>query len=77
MQNTDEELFLLRGFYSKSKESAPCDKDCKAKVSEEDFNRKLLHQYRDRGHKKIICTTIKKDLTQNLDSWLGLYFKIL
>jgi hypothetical protein len=53
MQNTDEELFLLRkGFILNLKKVLPATKIVKLKVSEEDFNRKLLHQYRDRGHRK-------------------------
>lgn len=53
MQNTDEELFLLRkGFIENLKKVLPAIKIVKLRVSEEDFNRKLLHQYRDRGQKK-------------------------
>jgi hypothetical protein len=53
MQNTDEELFLLRkGFIENLKKVLPAIKIVKLRVSEEDFNRKLLHQYRDRGQRK-------------------------
>jgi Spy/CpxP family protein refolding chaperone len=53
MQNTDEELFLLRkGFVQNLKKVLPAIKIVKLRISEENFNRKLLHQYRDRGHKK-------------------------
>jgi hypothetical protein len=41
---------LLQGFYSKSKESVI--KIVKLRVSEEDFNRKLLHHRG--GHEKAI-----------------------
>jgi Spy/CpxP family protein refolding chaperone len=53
MQNTDEELFLLRkGFVQNLKKVLPAIKIVKLRISEENFNRKLLHQYRDRGHRK-------------------------
>jgi hypothetical protein len=53
MQNTDEELYLLRKDFTQSlKKVLPAIKIVKLRVSEEDFNRKLLHQYRDRGQRK-------------------------
>ena len=53
MESTDEELFLLRKNYIKNlKKVLPAVKIIKLRVSEEDFNRKLLHQYRDRANKK-------------------------
>jgi Spy/CpxP family protein refolding chaperone len=53
MQNTDEELYLLRKDFTQSlKKVLPEIKIVKLRVSEEDFNRKLLHQYRDRGQRK-------------------------
>jgi hypothetical protein len=53
MESADEELFLLRKKLTKSlKEVLPAVKIIKLKKSEEDFNRKLLHQYRERGTKK-------------------------
>jgi hypothetical protein len=53
MENTDEELFLLRKNYSHNlKKVLPAVKIIKLRISEEGFNRKLLHQYRDRGNRK-------------------------
>jgi hypothetical protein len=53
MQNTDEELYLLRKDFTQSlKKVLSAIKIVKLRVSEEDFNRKLLHQYRDRGQRK-------------------------
>jgi hypothetical protein len=53
MESIDEELFTLKKKFIKDlKEILPAVKIIKLKKSEEDFNRKLLHQYRDRGHKK-------------------------
>lgn len=53
MESTDEELFLLRKNYIKNlKKVLPAVKIIKLRISEEGFNRKLLHQYRDRAHKK-------------------------
>ena len=53
MQNTDEELYLLRKDFTQSLNKVlPAIKIVKLRVSEEDFNRKLLHQYRDRGQRK-------------------------
>ncbi len=49
MESTDEELFLLRKKFAKDvKEILPAIKIIKLRKSEEDFNRKLLHQYRDK-----------------------------
>jgi hypothetical protein len=48
---------ICKGFIQNLKKVLP-DKDCKA-VSEEDFNRKLLHQYRDRGHENNILFYFK------------------
>lgn len=53
MESTDEELFYLRKKLAKNlKEVLPALKIIKLRKAEEDFNRKLLHQYRDRGAKK-------------------------
>ena len=51
IENTDEELFLLRKkFVANLKGFLPAVKIIKLKKSEDDFNRKLLQQYR--GSKK-------------------------
>jgi hypothetical protein len=47
MESADEELFLLRKTYKEPKEVLPAVKIIKLRKSEEGFNRKLLHQYRD------------------------------
>ena len=53
MESNDEEIFTLRKKLTASLRSIlPAAKIIKLKKSEEDFNRKLLHQYRDRGNKK-------------------------
>lgn len=53
MESTEEELFLLRKkFIARLKGVVPSIKIIKLRKSEEDFNRKLLHQYRDKGPKK-------------------------
>lgn len=53
MENTEEDLFLLRKkFIASLKGVLPSTKIIKLRKSEEDFNRKLLHQYRDKGPKK-------------------------
>jgi hypothetical protein len=53
MESNDEEIFMLRKKLTASLRSIiPATKIIKLKKSEEDFNRKLLHQYRDRGNKK-------------------------
>ncbi|UFH34254.1 sensor of ECF-type sigma factor [Flavobacterium acetivorans] len=53
IETTDEELFLLRKkFVRDIKPVLPAVKILKLKKAEEDFNRKLLHQYRNRTPKK-------------------------
>ncbi|MES2239983.1 MAG: sensor of ECF-type sigma factor [Bacteroidota bacterium] len=53
MDATEEELFMLRKKFSKSLQTIlPASKILKLKKSEDDFNRKLLQQYGDRGRKK-------------------------
>ena len=53
MEATDEELFLLRKKFSKSLRTIlPTSKILKLKKSEDDFNRKLLQQYGDRGKRR-------------------------
>lgn len=53
IETTDEELFLLRKkFVRDIKPVLPAVKILKLKKAEEDFNRKLLHQYRNRTSKK-------------------------
>lgn len=53
MESTEEELFTLRkNFIATLKGIIPATKIIKLRKSEEDFNRKLLHQYRDKGHRK-------------------------
>lgn len=53
IEDTDQELYLLRKKFSKDlQEILPAVKILKLKKAEEDFNRKLLHQYRDRANKK-------------------------
>jgi Spy/CpxP family protein refolding chaperone len=53
MESTDEELFVLRKNYIHNlKKVLPAVKIIKLRTSEEGFNRKLLHQYRDRGNRK-------------------------
>ena len=53
MENTEEELFVLRkNFMSTLKGIIPATKIIKLRKSEEDFNRKLLQQYRNKGHRK-------------------------
>lgn len=52
MEDTDEELYFLRKKFVKDlKEILPAVKILKLRKSEENFNRKLLHQYRDRGNR--------------------------
>lgn len=54
MEKTDEELFLLRKrFILNLKGVIPAIKIIKLRKSEENFNRKLLQQYRDRGQGPI------------------------
>ncbi len=53
MESTEEELFTLRkNFIATLKGIIPATKIIKLRKSEEDFNRKLLQQYRDKGHRK-------------------------
>jgi len=53
IEDTEEELFLLRKkFMQNVKTILPTVKIVKLKKAEEDFNRKLLHQYRNKGHRK-------------------------
>ncbi|RDI52517.1 sensor of ECF-type sigma factor [Flavobacterium glaciei] len=52
IEDTEEELFLLRKKFMKNvKTILPAVKIVKLKKAEEDFNRKLLQQYRNKGHK--------------------------
>ncbi|MCV9932995.1 sensor of ECF-type sigma factor [Flavobacterium sp. LS1R47] len=52
IETTDEELFLLRKkFTSSLKKILPAKKIIILRKSEDDFNRKLLHQYRDKAGK--------------------------
>lgn len=52
MESTDEELYLLRKKYIASlKKILPAKKIIILRKSEDDFNRKLLHQYRDKAGK--------------------------
>ena len=52
IQDTEEELFLLRKkFTSNLRGILPASKIIKLKKAEEDFNRKLLQQYRNKGSK--------------------------
>jgi Spy/CpxP family protein refolding chaperone len=53
MEDTEEELFLLRKkFMQNLKGIFPAVKIIKLRKAEEDFNRKLLQQYRDKGHRR-------------------------
>lgn len=52
IENTDEELYLLRKKYASNlKKILPAKKIIILRKSEDDFNRKLLHQYRDKAGK--------------------------
>jgi Spy/CpxP family protein refolding chaperone len=52
LSNSEEDLFLLRKKLNNDlKEILPSVKIIKLKKAEDNFNRKLLHQYRDKGHK--------------------------
>ena len=52
IKDTEEELFLLRKkFTSNLRAILPASKIIKLKKAEEDFNRKLLQQYRNKGSK--------------------------
>lgn len=53
MESTEEELFILRkNFIATLKGIIPASKIIKLRKSEEDFNRKLLQQYRDKGPRR-------------------------
>jgi hypothetical protein len=53
IENNEEELFNLRKkFVANIKEILPSVKIIKLKKAEEDFNRKLLQQYKEKGLKK-------------------------
>ena len=53
MESTEEEIFSLRkNFIATLKGIIPATKIIKLRKSEENFNRKLLQQYRDKGHRK-------------------------
>jgi len=53
MESTEEEIFVLRkNFIATLKGIIPATKIIKLRKSEENFNRKLLQQYRDRAHRK-------------------------
>lgn len=52
IESTDKELYLLREkFMTSLKKVLPAKKILKLKKSEDDFNRKLLKQYRDKAGK--------------------------
>jgi Spy/CpxP family protein refolding chaperone len=52
LSNSEEDLFLLRKKLNNDlKEILPSVKIIKLKKAEDNFNRKLLHQYRDKGHR--------------------------
>lgn len=52
IESTDEELYLLRKRYTANlKKILPAKKIIILRKSEDDFNRKLLHQYRDKAGK--------------------------
>lgn len=52
MESTDKELYLLREKYNSNlKKILSAKKILKLKKSEDDFNRKLLKQYRDKAAK--------------------------
>ena len=53
MENTEDELYVMRKkFIANLKGVLPSVKIIKLKKAEEDFNRKLLHQYRNKGPRK-------------------------
>ncbi|MBC7846137.1 MAG: sensor of ECF-type sigma factor [Flavobacterium sp.] len=53
MENTEDDLYVLRKkFVANLKGVLPAKKIIKLKKAEDDFKRKLLQQYRDKGHKK-------------------------
>ncbi|MET3025653.1 sensor of ECF-type sigma factor [Flavobacterium sp. UW10123] len=52
IESTDKEIYQLREKYTNSlKKVLPAKKILLLKKSEDDFNRKLLQQYRDKGNK--------------------------
>jgi Spy/CpxP family protein refolding chaperone len=52
LSNSEEDLFLLRKKLNNDlKEILPSVKIIKLKKAEDNFNRKLLHQYRDKAHR--------------------------
>ncbi|WP_281633387.1 sensor of ECF-type sigma factor [Flavobacterium luteolum] len=52
IESTDKEIYQLREKYTNSlKKILPAKKILLLKKSEDDFNRKLLQQYRDKGNK--------------------------
>lgn len=53
MEDTEEELFLIRKKFTQNlRLIIPAVKIIKLRKAEEDFNRKLLHQYRNKGPRK-------------------------
>jgi len=53
MENTEDDLYVLRKkFVANMKGVLPAKKIIKLKKAEDDFKRKLLQQYRDKGPKK-------------------------
>jgi hypothetical protein len=53
MENSEEDLYALRTKYSKDlREILTPTKILLLRKAEDDFNRKLLHQYRDKAKKK-------------------------
>lgn len=53
MQSNDDELYQIRKkFISNLKNILPATKIIKLKKAEDDFNRKLLQQYRNKGSRK-------------------------
>ena len=53
MEDTEEDLFLLRKRFTQNlRKMLPSVKIIKLRKAEEDFNRKLLHQYRNKGQNK-------------------------
>ena len=53
MESNEDELYMLRKkFITTIKGILPATKIIKLRKSEEDFNRKLLQQYRDKGNRR-------------------------
>jgi hypothetical protein len=53
MESNEDELYMLRKkFVTTLKGILPATKIIKLRKSEEDFNRKLLQQYRDKGNRR-------------------------